>query len=35
MEKIFVFYALFYAFILAPSCLIGYIKELLNGKKEW
>ena len=31
----FVFYALFYAFILAPSCLIGYIKELINVKKEW
>lgn len=31
----FVFYALFYAFILAPSCLIGYIKELVNVKKEW
>ena len=31
----FVFYTLFYAFILAPSCLIGYIKELINDKKEW
>ena len=31
----FIFYALFYAFILAPSCLIGYLKELVNVKKEW
>ena len=31
----FIFYALFYAFILAPSCLMGYIKELVNVKKEW
>ena len=31
----FVFYILFYAFILAPWCLIGYIKELVNVKKEW
>ena len=31
----FIFYALLYAFILAPSCLIGYIKELVNLKKEW
>ena len=31
----FVFYALLYAFILAPSCLTGYIKELINLKKEW
>ena len=31
----FIFYTLLYAFILAPSCLIGYIQELLNVKKEW
>lgn len=31
----FIFYTLLYAFILAPSCLIGYIKELFNVKKEW
>ena len=31
----FVVYALLYAFILAPSCLIGYVKELINVKKEW
>ena len=31
----FIFYTLLYAFILASSCLIGYIKELLNVKKEW
>ena len=31
----FIFYALFYAFILAPFCLTGYIKELVNTKKEW
>ena len=31
----FVVYVLLYAFILAPYCLIGYILELLNCKKEW
>lgn len=31
----FVFYVLLYAFVLAPYCLIGYISELLNSKKEW
>ena len=31
----FIFYALLYAFILAPFCLTGYIKELVNTKKEW
>lgn len=31
----FICYALFYTFILAPSCLAGYIKELINTKKEW
>lgn len=31
----FVFYVLLYAFILAPYCLIGYIAELINSKKEW
>ena len=31
----FIFYTLLYAFMLAPSCLIGYIKELFNTKKEW
>lgn len=31
----FVFYVLFYAFILAPYCIIGYICELINLKKEW
>ena len=31
----FVFYTLLYAFVLAPSCLVGYIKELVNVKKEW
>lgn len=31
----FIFYALFYAFVLAPACLIGYAKELVNVKKEW
>ena len=31
----FIFYALFYAFILTPFCLTGYIKELVNTKKEW
>ena len=31
----FIFYILIYAFILAPYCLIGYISELLNRKKEW
>ena len=31
----FIFYILLYAFILAPHCLIGYISELINYKKEW
>ena len=31
----FIFYVLLYAFILAPYCLIGYISELINFKKEW
>ncbi|MGN1383977.1 MAG: glycosyltransferase [Clostridia bacterium] len=31
----FIFYTLLYAFILAPYCLIGYISELINSKKEW
>ena len=31
----FIFYVLLYAFILAPYCLIGYISELVNSKKEW
>lgn len=31
----FIVYVLLYAFILAPYCLIGYISELLNTKKDW
>lgn len=31
----FIFYVLLYAFVLAPYCLIGYISELVNSKKEW
>ena len=31
----FIFYVLLYAFTLAPYCLIGYISELINFKKEW
>ena len=31
----FIVYILLYAFILAPYCLIGYISELINGKKGW
>ena len=31
----FIIYVLLYAFILAPYCLIGYILELINYKKEW
>ena len=31
----FIFYVLLYAFTLAPYCLIGYISELINAKKEW
>ena len=36
-KKLFAFivYVLLYAFILAPYCLIGYISELINCKKEW
>ncbi len=28
-------YVLLYTFILAPSCIIGYISELINSHKEW
>ncbi len=31
----FIAYVLIYAFILAPYCLIGYVSELINSKKEW
>lgn len=31
----FIVYVLVYAFVLAPFCLMGYISELINGKKEW
>ena len=31
----FIVYVLLYAVILAPYCLIGYISELINCKKEW
>ena len=31
----FIVYILLYAFILAPYCLMGYILELVNYKKEW
>ena len=31
----FIFYVLLYASVLAPYCLIGYISELINSKKEW
>ncbi len=31
----FVVYVLLYAFILAPYCLMGYMSELINSKKEW
>ena len=31
----FIVYVLLYSFILAPYCLIGYISELINYKKEW
>ena len=31
----FVIYVLLYAFILAPYCLMGYMSELINSKKEW
>lgn len=31
----FIIYVLLYSFILAPYCLIGYISELINFKKEW
>lgn len=31
----FIIYVLLYAFILAPYCLIGYISELINFRKEW
>ena len=31
----FIVYILLYALILAPYCLLGYILELINYKKEW
>lgn len=31
----FIVYVLLYAFVLSPYCLIGYISELINSKKEW
>lgn len=31
----FIIYVLLYAFLLAPYCLIGYISELFNTKKDW
>lgn len=31
----FLFYVLLYAFVLSPYCLMGYISELVNFKKEW
>ncbi len=31
----FIVYILLYAFILAPYCLMGYVLELVNYKKEW
>ena len=31
----FIVYVLLYAFILAPYCLMGYVSELVNRKKEW
>lgn len=31
----FIIYILLYAFMLAPYCLVGYIFELINYKKEW
>lgn len=31
----FLVYTLLYTFILAPSCLIGYVSELINTNKKW
>lgn len=31
----FIVYVLLYTFVLSPYCLIGYISELINSKKEW
>jgi biofilm PGA synthesis N-glycosyltransferase PgaC len=32
----FIFYALMYSIILQPACVLGYIKEIINGsKKSW
>lgn len=31
----FIAYVLVYAFVLAPYCLMGYISELVNNKKDW
>lgn len=31
----FVIYALFYSIILQPACVIGYISEIINQRKQW
>ena len=31
----FVIYALFYSIILQPACVIGYLSELVNQRKQW
>lgn len=31
----FLVYTLLYTFILAPSCLVGYISEIINSNKKW
>lgn len=32
----FLFYAFLYSFILQPACVLGYVKEIFNGKvKNW
>lgn len=34
-RKGFIFYALFYGAVLQPACVIGYMKEIFNMKKNW
>lgn len=31
----FVFYTLFYSAVLQPACLLGYLSELFNRRKQW
>ena len=30
-----VFFLLFYQFIMSPTCIVGYVQEIFNFKKQW